>query len=185
MNTEIVEFNFNAIKLRGTLIDGEPYFCGIDVCNAIGIINNRNVISRLKDGVRTMDTIDRLGRTQKVTFISEPNLYKVALQSRKPEAEPFVNWVCKEVLPTIRRTGCYRAEREALTDEFKQVIKEICGESLRNAWLDILNSRDKERQQAVLNQIALMFDMTVQAQVRVECEKRISKMREVISLPVA
>lgn len=183
MNTEIVEFNFNTIKLRGTLIYGEPYFCGIDVCNAIGIVNNRNVISRLKDGVRTMDIIDRLGRLQKVTFISEPNLYKISLQSRKPEAEPFVNWVCKEVLPTIRKTGYYQVGREVLGEEFKQIIKEICGESLRNAWLDMLNSTDKDRQQSVFNQIALMFDMTVQAQVRKECEKRIEKMREIIYLP--
>lgn len=185
MNNSLTTFDFNNNQVRTTLKDGEVWFCLKDICQSLSISNSKDAKNRLNEkGVGTADLLTEGGK-QSATFINESNLYKLIFQSRKPEARAFEEWVTGEVLPTIRRTGCYRAEREALTDEFKQVIKEICGESLRNAWLDILNSRDKERQQAVLNQIALMFDMTVQAQVRVECEKRISKMREVISLPVA
>ncbi len=107
MKTELTTFNYNNNQIRTQLIANEPYFCGIDVCNVLGIKNNRNIIARLDDGVHSVDVIDKLGRKQTVSYISEPNLYKVAFQSRKPAAEPFVNWVCKEVLPSIRKTGAY------------------------------------------------------------------------------
>lgn len=42
-----------------------------------------------------------------LTFISEQNLYKVIMRSDKPQAEPFQDWVCGEVLPSIRKTGNY------------------------------------------------------------------------------
>lgn len=41
------------------------------------------------------------GGIQKMNFRSEPNLYKLIFQSRKPEAEKFADWVKSEVLPAI------------------------------------------------------------------------------------
>ena len=107
MQTALTIFNYQSNQIRTEIINDEPYFCGIDVCNALSIKNNRNVIGRLTDGVHTVDIIDKLGRKQCVSYINEPNLYKVAFQSRKPAAESFVNWVCKKVLPSIRKTGGY------------------------------------------------------------------------------
>lgn len=107
MKKDVKIFNFKDNQIRMEMINGEPYFCGLDVCNALSIKNNRNVITRLQDGVHTVDVIDKMGRKQAVSYVNEPNLYKIALQSRKPEAEPFVNWVCKVVLPSIREYGQY------------------------------------------------------------------------------
>ena len=42
-----------------------------------------------------------------LTFINEKNLYKVIMRSDKPQAEPFQDWVCGEVLPSIRKHGAY------------------------------------------------------------------------------
>ncbi|MCK3656177.1 hypothetical protein A4G19_10620 [Pasteurellaceae bacterium Macca] len=47
------------------------------------------------------------GGNQELTFINEPNLYRLIIKSRKPEAEPFEAWVFEEVLPQIRKTGQY------------------------------------------------------------------------------
>lgn len=44
---------------------------------------------------------------KQVTFINEPNLYRVIFRSNKPEAVKFQNWVFDEVLPTLRKTGSY------------------------------------------------------------------------------
>lgn len=44
---------------------------------------------------------------QEITFINEPNLYRLIIKSRKPEAERFEAWVFEEVLPQIRKTGSY------------------------------------------------------------------------------
>ncbi|MFV0627007.1 MAG: Bro-N domain-containing protein [Alphaproteobacteria bacterium] len=112
MTNSLTIFNFKNNQVRAELVNNEPYFCGVDVCEALSIKNNRNVIARLKDGVRTVDTIDNLGRTQSVSFINEKNVYKVAFQSRKPEAEAFTDWVCEEVLPSIRKTGSYSTSND-------------------------------------------------------------------------
>lgn len=40
-------------------------------------------------------------------YISEPNFYRCVMQSRKPEAEKFQDWVVEEVLPSIRKHGAY------------------------------------------------------------------------------
>ena len=39
--------------------------------------------------------------------VDEAGLYRGELRSEKPEAEPFMEWVTAEVLPSIRRTGGY------------------------------------------------------------------------------
>ena len=43
----------------------------------------------------------------KTVYISEPGLYKLVFASRLETAEAFQDWVCKEVLPSIRKTGSY------------------------------------------------------------------------------
>ena len=55
--------------------------------------------------------VDNLGRTQKATFITEPQLYFVLMRSDKPKAKPFRQWVVNEVLPTIRKTGSYSIQK--------------------------------------------------------------------------
>lgn len=48
-----------------------------------------------------------MGRTQIAIFINEPNLYRCVFQSRKENAIVFQDWVCVEVIPSIRKTGGY------------------------------------------------------------------------------
>lgn len=42
--------------------------------------------------------------------VSESGFYKLVLRSDKPEARAFQEWVTREVLPAIRRTGGYRLQ---------------------------------------------------------------------------
>ena len=50
---------------------------------------------------------------QSLTFISEENLYRIIFRSNKKEALSFQDWVFKDVLPTIRKTGSYSARQTA------------------------------------------------------------------------
>ena len=105
-------------EIRTVTVDNEPMFCLADVCKALDIENISQLKTRLKkDGVITNEVIDRLGRTQKATFINESNLYKTIFQSRKPSAERFTDWVTSEVLPSIRKNGGYINNQENLTSE--------------------------------------------------------------------
>lgn len=106
---------------------GEPLFCLADVCKALELNGGaRNVKSRLSaKGVVSINTPTN-GGNQQMTFITEPNLYKCIFQSRKKEAEAFQDWVCEEVLPSIRKTGAYgmpRSYGEALMIAAKQQLQ--------------------------------------------------------------
>ena len=100
---------FGQVRTAGT--PNNPMFCLVDVCQAIGINNSRVVKQRLDgDDVSLIDTIDNLGRTQKVTFITESGLYDVIIRSDSEQAKPFRKWVTSEVLPSIRKHGIYATE---------------------------------------------------------------------------
>lgn len=104
-------FENNEFEIRTTTINNEPYFALNDVCKILEINNPSQAKTRLnKDGVISNEVIDSLGRTQFANFINESNLYKLAFQSRKPQAERFTDWVTSEVLPTIRKHGAYMSE---------------------------------------------------------------------------
>mgnify|MGYP001446144979 FL=1 len=94
--------SFGEVRVAGT--SDKPLFCLADVCKILDlqITSTKN---RLKpDGVSLIKVIDSLGRTQEAIFVSESNLYKAIMRSDKPQAEPFQDWVCGEVLP-FRRYG--------------------------------------------------------------------------------
>lgn len=93
--------------------NGEPLFCLADVCKALDLGGGaRNVKSRLyPKGVVSINTPTN-GGIQQLNFITEPNLYKCIFQSRKKEAEQFQDWVCNEVLPSIRKSGGYMLTRQ-------------------------------------------------------------------------
>lgn len=85
----------------------EPQFCLADVCRVLDIKNVSDCKTRLSHkGVVTTDTLTN-GGVQSMVFINESNLYKCIFQSRKPDAEKFQDWVCDEVLPSIRKHGAY------------------------------------------------------------------------------
>lgn len=50
-------------------------------------------------------------------WISEPGFYKIILGSKKPIAIPFQDWVFDEVLPAIRKTGCYILKRKRADED--------------------------------------------------------------------
>lgn len=105
---------------------GEPLFCLVDVCKVLGLTQPSRVKSTLRqDGVITIKgvslTTNQFGKTSEqevmLNFITEPNLYKCIFQSRKKEAEQFQDWVCEEVLPSIRKSGGYMVARVDETPE--------------------------------------------------------------------
>lgn len=103
-------FNFNSSAVR-VIIDPnqEPWFCGADVCQILGYVNESLTLQKhcKENGVSKRYLTDKMQRQQKAIFINEPNLYRLIIKSRKPEAEKFEAWVFEEVLPQIRKTGKY------------------------------------------------------------------------------
>lgn len=95
---------FGEIRVAGT--SENPLFCLADVCKILGLRVDA-VQSRLTDAPIRIGVTDSIGREQQMNFVNEKNLYKVIMRSDKPQAEPFQDWVCGEVLPSIRKHGAY------------------------------------------------------------------------------
>ena len=106
---QLSTFNFHNSPIR-TITDpkGEIWFCGTDVCNILGYQNSRKALQdHCKEAGVTKRYTTTTSGNQEITFINEPNLYRLIIKSRKPEAERFEAWVFEEVLPQIRKTGSY------------------------------------------------------------------------------
>ena len=104
----IVAFNFESSNVRVTMGEnGEPMFVAADVCQALTIDNHRNVLARLDDDEKGVQSMDTPGGRQELATVNESGLYSLILTSRKPEAKRFKRWVTHEVLPSIRKTGSY------------------------------------------------------------------------------
>lgn len=99
---------FNGSDVRSRLVDNEPLILLGDVAKVLGIADVSRLASRLPDGVRqTHPIVDRLGRTQNATWVTEAGFYRVVLRSDSPSAEPFIQWVTEDLLPALRKTGSY------------------------------------------------------------------------------
>lgn len=110
MNDLIQTFNFEGSNLRIIVENGEPWFCGADVCKTLGYSNSRDAIQKhtKSKGVVKRDTPTN-GGAQSLVYLNEGNLYRLVMRSKLESAERFQDWVCEEVLPTIRKTGSYGA----------------------------------------------------------------------------
>ena len=110
MNELIQTFNFEGSNLRIIVEDGEPWFCGPDVCRALGYSNPADAIRKhaKSKGIAKRDTPTN-GGIQPLAYLNEGNLYRLVMRSKLESAERFQDWVCEEVLPTIRKTGSYNA----------------------------------------------------------------------------
>ena len=105
--------NANFGQVRSMMIDGEPWFVGRDVAEALGYENVRNTIPKyVEEEDKLCTQIRYAGQNRKVTIINESGLYSLIMSSKLPKAKEFKRWVTSEVLPTIRKTGSYGKLKE-------------------------------------------------------------------------
>lgn len=117
------------------MIDGEPWFHATDVCLCLGLgvqKGTHNHTRRLDaDEQRRVTPSQARGlRGAGATFVNESGLYKLILRSDKATAKPFQDWVTKEVLPSIRKTGSYSLaehgrEQMPLPDGIMQLFQQM------------------------------------------------------------
>ena len=95
--------------MRTVTIDGEPWFVGKDVAEALGYSKARNAIAShvLDEDKKDAPIQGTHGGTQAMTIINESGLYALIFGSKLESAQRFKHWVTSEVLPVIRKTGSY------------------------------------------------------------------------------
>ena len=110
-STAIQAFVFPRTKHKVRVVidkHGNPWWVAKDVCEALGIDNSRQALSRLADDEKNTVILNDGNRGNPNTaIVNESGLYALIFNSRKPEAKAFQKWVTSEVLPSIRKTGAY------------------------------------------------------------------------------
>lgn len=105
--------------IRTVMIDGEPWFVGKDVAEALGYTNPRDALSKHVDDEdkKTVAIRDGIRGNPNVTVINESGVYSLILSSKLPNAKKFKRWVTAEILPSVRQTGSYSARPMTLAEQ--------------------------------------------------------------------
>ena len=105
---------FGQVRTAGT--SDEPLFCLVDIARALEYSNPAKAVLDHCKGVTVLETPTN-GGIQKIKFGKESEVYRLIMKSNTEKAEAFQDWVCGEVLPSIRKNGGYMAAREGETEQ--------------------------------------------------------------------
>ena len=129
-----VSFNEKNIRIVGTCEN--PWFVAKDICNILELKNITETMKMIPEKWRGSEKLNTFGGEQNMIIISEAGLYKLIMRSNKPVAQKFQEYVCEEILPSIRKTGQYK-----LDELYKQIEEK--NEELKNSQ-QVLATKDKQ-----------------------------------------
>lgn len=114
-NALTFSFENSQLSVLGDLLN--PLFIAKQVCDLLGFGNSRQALETHCDpeDVTKVEMLDRLNRKQLVNCVNESGLYALIFGSKLPKAKQFKRWVTNEVLPAIRKQGCYSAQEQDST----------------------------------------------------------------------
>lgn len=120
-------------EVRTVVIDGEPWFVGKDIAEALGYGDGNKKSKALTNAISDhVDEDDKKLIPYKffkgcqngdlkdishygATIINESGMYSLIFGSKLESAKKFKHWVTSEVLPSIRKTGTYGQQRPPMT----------------------------------------------------------------------
>lgn len=109
---DIKVFNCELGSIRVIIDNNEPLFVARDLCQVLEYKNGRETINRLfPKGVAKYYTPTN-GGNQLLSYLTESQMYKLIMRSNAKNAEAFQDWICNEVLPSIRKTGAYSIQQQ-------------------------------------------------------------------------
>ena len=127
--------------IRTVEIDGEIWFVGKDIANALGY---RDTSDALKSHVEEEDKLTRQftdsGQKRGMYIVNESGLYALVLGSRLENAKKFKKWVTSEVLPSIRKTGGYN-----LPQTYSEALRALADKAEEAERLAIENQEMKPK----------------------------------------
>ena len=151
--------------VRVVMKDGEPWFVGKDVAEALGYKNTKDALishvaeddkriiqrseiatieNHLPKEVFPMNFVSVEIPNRGLTAINESGLYSLIFGSKLETAKKFKRWVTSEVLPAIRKTGGY--VDQSRSDLFIDTYLPFADEATRTLFkstLDVINSQNE------------------------------------------
>ena len=132
MNELMIFNNPEFGEIRTVEVNGEPWLVGKDVALALGYKEPTKAAREKVDPEdRGVSKIDTPSGTQEMTIINESGLYSLVLSSKLPGAKRFKRWVTSEVLPSIRKTGHYTANKEVPSFRYFENVIPVLRELLK------------------------------------------------------
>lgn len=132
--------------IRSLKIEGEPWFVGKDIAEALGYADTAAALKKhVDDEDKKLFKADDLPTLKTSNYgaylINESGLYSLMLKSKLPGAKKFKRWVTSEVLPSIRKTGAYSmpgAGRDAPAEDamFERLWAELERKQKLNGYVD-------------------------------------------------
>jgi len=108
-----LNFNEKNIRILGT--NEDTWYIAKDICVLLGFKNVTEALRHVPENHRGV-TLLNPNTSQNCIKISEQAMYKLIMRSNKPIAQNFQDYVCGEILTSIRKTGKYKLE-ELCKDE--------------------------------------------------------------------
>lgn len=110
-NALAFSFEDTSLTILGDILN--PLFIAKQVCTILGFVNSKDAVSRHIDPEDVSKVeIQTNGGKQLVNCVNESGLYALIFGSKLPKAKQFKRWVTNEVLPAIRKQGCYSAQEQ-------------------------------------------------------------------------
>ena len=135
---------FDNLKVKEE--NGQVLFDAESAAIKIGISLNKNGVDYVRwERVRRYLNSPQV---EKGDFITEPQLYKLAIKANSAQAEKFLDWVTSEVLPAIRQHGSYMTNEkaEALINRPNDTLADLliqAGEQLKAKDVQISEMKPK------------------------------------------
>ncbi|MEQ4550464.1 ORF6C domain-containing protein [Weissella sp. GP1] len=116
---------FSGLKVKE--VNGQVMFDAESAAVGIGLTQIKNGTTYVR-WERVNALLKNSPRVGKGDFITEPQVYILAIKAESEQADKFQNWLTTEVLPSIRKTGGYQAKpmtpMELLETQF-EALKEV------------------------------------------------------------
>lgn len=120
--SDISVIKFEDKTVRIVNVYGEPWFIAKDICEALDLSNSRMALMTLDEDEKNTVSLTYGNRgNPNHGVVAESGFYKLIARSRKAStpgtfAHRFNNWVFREVIPSIRKTGSYGVPFAFLND---------------------------------------------------------------------
>lgn len=107
-------FENTSLSILGDILN--PLFIAQQVCSILGYKLARKAVADHCDPEDVCKVeMQTNGGRQLVNCVNESGLYALIFGSKLPKAKQFKRWVTNEVLPAIRKQGCYSAQEQDST----------------------------------------------------------------------
>lgn len=129
---ELINFDHNEFgRIRALSVDQNPWFVGIDVASALGYVNTRGALIDHCKRAKNVGSSETLPLDPQTKIIPESDVYRLIFRSKLPSAEKFQDWVCEDVLPSIRKQGFYHngmseAFQHKKSQHFNLAVSQLC-----------------------------------------------------------